>query len=223
MWFALAAMRLYSIRYAPAVYGAMPKEILSTVGFTILGFLLIGLMVMDWQTQRLPDAFTLTGTAIGFLLTCVQAWFLAPGEGDVVLNTTQQFRLNGPGNFQSRGNVFLTGPEAMVLGRVAAILGAALVLLAIRWGYKAARKRQGMGLGDVKLLAMIAAFLGFGESLVALAVGVLTAAFYAMVLLATRRATAQSKLPFGSFVAAGGLFVLLWGQRIIAWYLGYWR
>jgi len=54
------------------------------IGIAILGFLLIGLMVMDWQTQRLPDAFTLTGIGISFLLTCVQAFFLAPGEGDTV-------------------------------------------------------------------------------------------------------------------------------------------
>ena len=136
--------------------------------FAILGFLLIGLMVMDWQTQRLPDAFTLTGIAIGFALTCVQAFFLAPGEGDIVLNTTHQLRLSSPASFASQGNVFLTGPEALILGRIAAIAGAALILLAVRWGYKALRKRDGMGLGDVKLLAMIAAFLGFGETLLAL-------------------------------------------------------
>ena len=64
---------------------------------------------MDWQTQRLPDAFTLTGIGIGFLLTCVQAFFLAPGEGDIVLNTTHQLRLSSPGSFTAQGNVFMTG------------------------------------------------------------------------------------------------------------------
>ena len=46
----------------------------------ILGFLLIGLLVMDWQTHTLPDAFTLTGTAIGFFIVCVQAIFLPRGQ-----------------------------------------------------------------------------------------------------------------------------------------------
>jgi len=50
------------------------------------------------------------------------------------------------------------------------------ILLAVRWGYKALRKRDGMGLGDVKLLAMIAAFLGFGEALLALFAGTLAPA-----------------------------------------------
>jgi leader peptidase (prepilin peptidase)/N-methyltransferase len=193
------------------------------VGIAILGFLLIGLMVMDWQTQRLPDAFTLTGIAIGFVLTCVQAWFLPSGAGDLVLNTTRQLRMTSPGSFQASGNVFLTGPEAMVLGRIAAILGAALILLVIRWTYKALRGRQGMGLGDVKLLAMIAAFLGFAGALLALFVGVMAACVYAVVLLARRRATAQSKLAFGSFLAVGGLFAALFGTPIVDWYLGFWR
>ena len=192
----------------------------SVIAFAILGFLLIGLMVMDWQTQRLPDAFTLTGFAIGFVLTCVQALFLAPGQGDIVLNPTHQLRLSSPGSFAAQGNVFLTGTEALVMGRIAAIAGAALLLLIIRWLYKAVRKREGMGLGDVKLLAMIAAFLGFGESLLALFAGALAASTYGLTLLARGKAGAKSKLPMGSFICAGGLFAALFGQRIVDWYVG---
>ena len=162
--------------------------------------------------ERLPDAFTLTGIGIGFVLTCVQAFFLAPGEGDIVLNTTHQLRLSSPGSFQAQGNVFLTGTEALVMGRVAAIAGAALILLVVRWTYKALRKRDGMGLGDVKLLAMIAAFLGFGEALLALFVGVMAASVYGLVLIARRRAGRNTKLPLGSFLAAGGLFTALLGK-----------
>jgi leader peptidase (prepilin peptidase) / N-methyltransferase len=220
-WFAIVAVRLQEV--ASTGNALWSRDLPPLIGLAIIGFLLIGLMVMDWQTKRLPDAFTLNGIAIGFVITCVQAWFLAPGEGDIALDTTHQLRLNSPGSFQSRGNVFLTGPEAMVMGRVAAIIGAALLVLAIRWTYKAARGHQGMGLGDVKLLAMLAAFLGFGGSLIAFAAGVLSAAVYAVVLLATRRASAKTKLPFGSFLAAGGLFAALWGHQAIAWYLGFYR
>ena len=225
VWFAIAASQLVYLELAKVsrLKGPTPQEYVAVLGFSILGFLLIGLIVMDWQTQRLPDAFTLPGIGIGFVLTCIQAWFLAPGEGDIVLNTTHQLRMSSPGSFQSRGNVFMTGTEAMVLGRIAAILGAALILLVIRWTYKALRGQQGMGMGDVKLLAMIAAFLGFAGSLVAFAVGVLTACVYALALLATRRATAQSKLPFGSFLGIGGLFAAVLGERLVGWYVGLWR
>ncbi|HEY4382682.1 MAG TPA: prepilin peptidase [Acidobacteriaceae bacterium] len=194
--------------------------LITAIVTAILGFLLIGLMVMDWQTQRLPDAFTLPGIGVGFVLVCVRAAFLAPGEGDIALNTTHQLRMSSPGSFQAQGNVFLTGTEAMVLGRVAAIAGAALILLVVRWAYKAVRKRDGMGLGDVKLLAMIAAFLGFGQSLLALFVGVVVASVYGIGLMVRRRAGAESKLPLGSFLAAGGLFAAVFGERIVSWYAG---
>jgi len=137
-----------------------------------------------------------------------------------VLNTTHQLRLSSPGSFTAQGNVFLTGTEALIMGRIAAIAGAALLLLAVRWAYKALRKRDGMGLGDVKLLAMIAAFLGFSESLLALFAGVLAASVFGAVLLARGKAGAATRLPFGSFLAAGGLFAALFGAQIIGWYTG---
>jgi leader peptidase (prepilin peptidase)/N-methyltransferase len=226
VWFAIIAGRVAALGNAsewtdfhppaPYVYG----QTTDLVGAAVLGFLLIGLMVMDWRTQRLPDAFTLTGIGIGFVLVCVRAFFLAPGQGDIVLNTTHQLRLSSPGSFQAHGNVFLTGTEAMVLGRVGAIVGAALLLLVVRWGYKALRKRDGMGLGDVKLLAMIAAFLGFGEALLSLFVGVVAASVYGLALMARGRAGVESKLPLGSFLAAGGLFAALIGPRVVDWYVG---
>jgi len=194
--------------------------VIEAIGFAILGFLLIGLMVMDWQTQRLPDSFTLTGIAIGLLLVCAQAFFLAPGQGDIVLNTNRQLRLSSPGSFAAQGNVFLTGSEALIMGRVAAVAAAALILLAVRWIYKALRKRDGMGLGDVKLLAMIAAFLGLGESLLALFAGALAASLYGLALVLRGRAAGATRLPFGSFLAAGGLFAALLGQKIVSWYAG---
>ena len=233
LWFAWVASEielLWSVNHPEELaimraVGAQPYSLAHQMplflGQLILGFLLIGLMVMDWQTQRLPDAFTISGIAIGFLLTCVQALFLAPGEGDVKFDTTHQLRLSSPGSFASQGNVFMTGSEALIWGRILAICGAALLLFTISAIYKALRKRDGMGMGDVKLLAMIAAFLGFGESLLALFIGVLAAAIYGLILLARRRANSQTRLPFGSFLCAGGLFAALFGPRLVDWYTAF--
>jgi leader peptidase (prepilin peptidase)/N-methyltransferase len=220
VWFAVCVNQLVGLELAKVsrLSGPTVGEYVGVAGFAILGFLLIGLMVMDWQTQRLPDAFTLTGIAIGFALVCVQAYFLAPGEGDVILNSTHQLRLSSPGSFAAQGNVFLTGTEALIMGRIAAIAGAALLLLSVRWIYRALRKRDGMGLGDAKMLAMIAAFLGFGQALLALFAGVIAASVYGLALLARGKAGAATKLPFGSFLAAGGLFAALFGPQLINWY-----
>jgi leader peptidase (prepilin peptidase)/N-methyltransferase len=188
------------------------------LGLAILGFLLIGLMVMDWQTMVLPDAFTLGGIAIGLFLICTQAIFLGPNE-DQVLLTKHSLHLTSPGGVTDTGNVFLTGPESLIFGRIAAICGAALLLLLIRWLYKAIRHREGMGLGDVKLLAMIAAFLGFWPAVLSLFVGTLAAAFYGAFLLARGKAGAASKLAFGSFLCVGGLVAALYGNRLINMYI----
>ncbi len=183
-----------------------------------LGFLLIGLLTMDWETHTLPDAFTLSGTLIGFLLVCVQAAFLPTGAGDVHFDPRGKARLNSPGSFAARGDVFLVGSEAMVLKRLFAILALAGVLLLIRYLYKRLRGRQGLGLGDVKLAAMLAAFLGFWPAVLALFLGIVLCSAYAVVLLARRRADGLTRLPLGSFLCLGGLITALWGMPLIAWY-----
>ena len=194
------------------------KLTIEHIGLVILGFLLIGLMVMDWQTQRLPDAFTLPGIVIGFLLTCMQAFFLAPGAGDIALNTAHQLRMSSPGSFAAQGDVFMTGTEALIWGRILAICGAALLLFTVGATYKALRNREGMGMGDVKLLAMITAFLGFGQTMLALFAGVIAASLYGTMLLVRRKANAHTRLPFGSFLCGGGLFAALFGPSIVSWY-----
>jgi len=195
-------------------------SLIGSFGFALLGFLLIGLLVMDWQTHRLPDAFTLSGIAIGFFLVCTQAIFLGPTEDQVLLHHKAPITA---AMSVEKGNVFLTGPEALLGGRLVAIVGAALLLLAIRQAYKLLRNRDGMGLGDIKLLAMIAAFLGFWPAILALFAGVLTASLYAALLLVRGRANRLTRLPFGSFLAAGGLFSSLFGPALLDWYTSLFR
>jgi leader peptidase (prepilin peptidase)/N-methyltransferase len=192
------------------------QTLTSELGLLILGFLLIGLLIMDWQTHTLPDAFTLTGTMIAFVLICCRAVFLGPHEDEMLLHGRNP--LTSPGNVTDRGNVILTGPEHLVLGRLLAITAAFCLIALIRYLYKLLRKREGMGLGDAKLLAMIAGFLGFWPAMLALFVGVVLCSTYALTLIARGRATAATRLPLGTFLAIGGLFSALVGTSIIAWY-----
>ena len=169
--------------------------------------------------MRLPDAFTLTGIGIGFVLVCVQAVFLAPGEGDIVLNTTHQLRMSSPGSSEAQGNVFMTGTGGDGAGTGGGGCGAALILLAVRWIYKALRKRDGMGLGDVKLLAMIAAFLGFGRVGAGAVCGGGGGECIWHCADGAGKAGGETKLPLGSFLAAGGLFAALFGRGL---WIGMW-
>ncbi len=221
LWFAFAGWRMWEVWHPPAgvLHSFLPFWTLQTVGLAGLGFLLIGLLVIDWKTQRLPDALTLPGIAGGLFMVCLQAIFLDPGE-DQITFVSKHLRLSSPGSFAARGNVFLTGPEALIFGRLAAVCGAALLLLLIRWGYKALRGRDGLGLGDVKMLAMVAAFLGFWPAMLTLFLGTMLASAYGVAEMVRGRAGALTRLPLGSFLGLGGLVTAVFGGGIIAWYRG---
>lgn len=78
----------------------------------------------------------------------------------------------------------------------------------------------GMGGGDMKLGAMIGAFLGWKLLLLALFLAVFLGGAVAVLLLATGRKGRKDPLPFGPFLALGGAVSLLWGKDILEWYLG---
>jgi leader peptidase (prepilin peptidase)/N-methyltransferase len=107
---------------------------------------------------------------------------------------------------------------ALHTARGAAI--AALILLAVRWLYRLLRKQDGMGLGDVKLLAMMAAFLGLPLALLAGFFAVLAGAGFAVVQLVRGRVHTKDNLPFGSFLAVAGIVVIFLGRPLLDWYLG---
>jgi leader peptidase (prepilin peptidase)/N-methyltransferase len=220
IWFARAAASVWLFWNVNLTAEQSFLFSIDAVQVAILGWLLIGLIAIDWEWHRLPDAFTLSGIAIGVFLVCVQAIFLGPTDDQIVLNSAKQLRLSSPGSFAARGNVFLTGPEALIFGRLAAVAGAALILLLVRWGYKALRRREGLGLGDVKMLAMVAALLGFWPAVLTLFIGTLLAAAYGLGLVVRGKAGSLTRLPLGSFLGVGGLVAAIFGPGIIAWYTG---
>src|SRR5579872_5363405 len=80
---------------------------------------------------------------------------------------------------------------------------AALFLLLLRWLFFAIRHKEGLGMGDVKLIAMIAAWLGPAPTILALLLGALAAALYGILAVALsrgRRPLLSTKLPLGSFL-----------------------
>ncbi len=96
---------------------------------------------------------------------------------------------------------------------VGAVAGAGLLILVINFWFWF-RGEEGMGLGDVNMLALIGAFLGWKGALVALVAAALAGALTGLVLIAAGRMERKSRLPFGAFLAAGALFALFWGERL---------
>ena len=77
----------------------------------------------------------------------------------------------------------------------------------------------GMGGGDMKLGAMLGAFLGWRLALVALFVAVVVGGLAAVAVLAAGRKGRKDPMPFGPFLAVGGAVALFWGQGLLTWYV----
>ena len=80
--------------------------------------------------------------------------------------------------------------------------------------------RGGMGGGDLKLGAMLGAFLGWKALIVALFVAIVFGGAIGAVLLATGRRGRKDPIPFGPFLAAGGAMALFWGKQAFSWWMG---
>ena len=107
-----------------------------------------------------------------------------------------------------------------------ALIGAAAgyaLLWALAEAWYALKRQQAMGGGDLKMLAMIGAFVGWRAMLVAFALSIVLGGLAAAVLLAIGRVGWGSKLPYGCFLAIGGLVAALYGEEMLAWYLSMYR
>ena len=103
---------------------------------------------------------------------------------------------------------------------IGALLGAG-ILYAIAGAYYLWRREEGIGMGDVKMLAMIGAFLGWKAVLVTLVLSSFSGALIGVVLMAAQRGGMKLALPFGTFLAIGALVAMFVGEPLIAWYAGF--
>jgi prepilin signal peptidase PulO-like enzyme (type II secretory pathway) len=84
----------------------------------------------------------------------------------------------------------------------------------------AALGRTGFGGGDVKLAGLIGAALGPGDGLVAAFMGIMVGGVVGIALLVSGRRHFGEYLPFGPFLAAGGVLASLWGRQLLEWHFG---
>ena len=116
----------------------------------------------------------------------------------------------------------LCAPPGIRDAAIGAVAGGGVLWL-VAWGYERLRHVEGMGLGDVKMLAMIGAFLGWKLMLLTLVTASLVGSLCAGALLLAGRAGLQSKLPLGTFLALAAIPVSLGGDVVVQWYAGLYR
>ena len=107
------------------------------------------------------------------------------------------------------------------LASLIGILAGGGILLLIAWIYERVRHQEGLGMGDVKMLAMIGAFLGWKLMLLTLVLSSLLGSVVGLLVILAAKGDMKHALPFGTFLAAGALVASLTGDAIITWYLGF--
>ncbi|MFI5112732.1 MAG: prepilin peptidase [Terriglobales bacterium] len=205
-----------------------------TLKYCVFSFLIVGLIFMDAEWKLLPDAFTLPGLAVGLGFSLV-----AP-LNDVVAQMVAGMLSARAGPISWR---WLSFADALLGAALGAFFFYGIAML-----YLHARGREGMGLGDVKLMAMVGAFLGvrmtvltiFGASLVGSLFGLVTV--LTVWVKRTRRRMARNRepasvarrrawrsartvyryyeMPFGVFLGGMALVALFFGHRLLHWYWG---
>jgi leader peptidase (prepilin peptidase)/N-methyltransferase len=94
------------------------------------------------------------------------------------------------------------------------------VLFLIGEIYYRVRHEEGLGMGDVKMLAMVGAFIGWKLTLVTLVMASLSGSLIGLALIVTRRGTLKYALPFGTFLALGAAVAATVGPGLLDWYMG---
>ena len=95
------------------------------------------------------------------------------------------------------------------------------IILSIRLAGSVIFKKEAMGMGDIELAAMIGAFLGWRYITISLFLGFFLGALAGIILIMLKIKSREDTVPFGPFIVLGSLITLLWGEKIISWYLGF--
>ncbi len=177
-----------------ARFGAGPAGIL----YFAFGAALIAITFIDLDWKIIPDAITLPGVVIGL------------GAGLLA---------------QLGASAGMAGTELVVspLRALAGAVGGALGLWLVAWGYEKATGIEGLGFGDVKLAALLGAFLGGGGVFLTILLASLAGSLIGAGIMLSRKGTSRTALPFGTFLAPAGLLVLFYGPAMLGWYLSRFR
>jgi leader peptidase (prepilin peptidase) / N-methyltransferase len=202
---------------------------LATLKFCTFSFLLLALIFTDAETKLLPDAMTLPGIAVGLVLS------LFVPINDVVTRF-------GPALLKTQPSWRLLSLADAVLG---ALIGAGF-MYGVGAAYLIIRRVEGMGFGDVKLMAMIGTFLGLKLTMLTIFGGSLLGAIFGLSTIPvvwvkrTRRRMARHKepapvarrrawesaknvyrfyaMPFGVFLGSMAILWVFFGEAVLRWY-----
>jgi leader peptidase (prepilin peptidase)/N-methyltransferase len=184
------AVELLMASLAVALYYQFGIGLAFFVGFVFVAALII-ISFIDLDVRIVPDVISLPGIVVGLLFSVIARYFI-------------------------------NDPFDLVPTPVSALLGVLVgggFLLALAWAYEAFTGVEGMGGGDIKLLAMIGAFLGWTSIPFTLFFASLAGSVVGLGFMIAKGVGRRFALPFAPFLCLGALLYLLFGQDLVGFYL----
>lgn len=169
--------------------------------------MILVLMLIDFDHKILPNIITLPGVLIGLLLSPLQ----------------------DPGFFMDRLTLWLSslpplgpGYQGLVMAYTGSLLGILVgggMLWLVAEIYFRMRKVEGLGFGDVKMMAMVGAFLGWRYALLTIFLGSVAGSIVGIAIIKLQHKDFRFEMPFGTFLGLGAGICVFFGQMLLDWYL----
>jgi leader peptidase (prepilin peptidase)/N-methyltransferase len=201
----LTAALFVAVAWHDGLSAALPFDL-------VFASALLALVFIDAEHMILPNVITYPG-----IVFAVVARIVIP-----YLSGTLHFD-----DLPSLSQGALAGMPLWVTSLVGAVVGALLgggSLWLMGWTWEKLRGIEAMGLGDVKMMFMVGAYLGWRLTILTIFIGVFSGSFIGIFLMVrSGQRNMQMLLPFGVFLGLGAIAALLFGAPIVEWYAGQFR
>jgi leader peptidase (prepilin peptidase)/N-methyltransferase len=171
---------------------------IETLFYLIFISALIPITFIDLEHMIIPNVITYPGIIVGILYNALKT------DWDYGLELINNFSL-GMQSF------FSLLSEVPILDSIFGVILGGGILLLIAYVYEAVKKRQGMGMGDVKLLAMIGAFFGWEGVLFVIFLGSILGSVIGISIIIAKRGDLKYALPFGPFLSIAAVIYIFTG------------
>ena len=173
---------------------------------------IVALVFIDAEHMILPNAITYPGILFALITRAVVPYLAGPSHFDDLPQLVAHFHAGDP--------VWLVSLIGAMIGAIAG--GGSLWLMGFLW--EKLRGVEAMGFGDVKMMLMVGAFLGWRLTILTILIAVFAGSLTGIAVMLQRgRRDLQMMLPFGIFLGIGSIASLLIGARIVEWYASQFR
>jgi leader peptidase (prepilin peptidase)/N-methyltransferase len=201
----LTAALFVAVAWHDGLSAALPFDL-------VFASALLALVFIDAEHMILPNVITYPGIVFAVIARIVIPYLTGTPHFDDLPSLSQGA---------------LAGMPLWVTSLVGALIGALLgggSLWLMGWTWEKLRGIEAMGLGDVKMMFMVGAYLGWRLTILTIFVGVFTGSIIGIFLMVrSGRRNMQMLLPFGVFLGLGAIAALLFGVPIVEWYAGQFR